>query len=186
MVSPIGPGRLTVIPISEAVARAASLNNHIHDEVESLIVPEPRRLLTLIRSFLLRNEQEDQTNQPESILKFTTSKSSTAQINLGPSIDNGDHEEGYFHFDSGARLSFGITLKEESRDWRLLAFRFHLAYPDGHSPLFIRFDLNSDESRDPLMEPRCHIHVGNNNLRIPGRVMSPLDILDRIFYVLAV
>jgi hypothetical protein len=63
-------------------------------------------------------------------------------------------------------------------------FRYHYQLPAAHAPAYFRFDLNNAAHTDPLMEPRCHLHPGLENVRIPMAVHSPFEILDRIFFVL--
>jgi hypothetical protein len=121
-------------------------------------------------------------NNPFQLLKPYRS-SGFAQIDLGPTIDKGPTAD-HFRFDSGARLCFGLTLREVERGSQIIAFRYHYQFPDGHSSKFLRFDLNDEPKPDPLAEPRCHLHPGINDVRIPFSVHHPIDILDRIFFVL--
>jgi hypothetical protein len=90
----------------------------------------------------------------------------------------------HFHFDSGARLSFGLTLRGVDRGSQIVSFRYHFVFPDGRSPQFLRFDLNDAPRTDPLAEPRCHLHPGLKDVRLPFPLHNPIEILDRIFFVL--
>lgn len=98
-------------------------------------------------------------------------------------IDKGLTPE-HFHFDSGARLSFGLTLREVDGRSEVVSFRYHYVLPDGQSPQYLRFDLNKAPHADPLAEPRCHLHPGIDDVRIPFSLHNPMEILDRIFFVL--
>jgi hypothetical protein len=122
------------------------------------------------------------TNNPWNSLKFREVTNGVWLITLGPTIDKGltlDH----FKFDSGARLSFGLTLREHEHSTRLVSFRFQYQLPDGTSPNFLRFDLNPAAHENPLTEPLCHLHPGLEDVRLPLSLHDPLEILDRIFFV---
>ena len=121
-------------------------------------------------------------NNPYKLLKYHPSED-VAEIEIGPRIDKGSTPE-HFHFDSGARLSFGLTLREVNGGSQVVSFRYHYALPEGQSPQYLRFDLNDAPQADPLAEPRCHIHPGIDDARLPFAVHHPLEILDRIFFVL--
>jgi hypothetical protein len=124
----------------------------------------------------------DTRNNPIQLLKFTESNG-VASIDLGPGIDKGPTSQ-HFHFDSGARLSFGLTLRERDRGAQLVSFRYHYQLPAAQSPEYIRFDLNEAQHDDPLLEPRCHLHPGLESVRIPISLHDPFEVLDRIFFVL--
>ena len=121
-------------------------------------------------------------NNPFQLLKLYPS-SGFAQIDLGPTIDKGSTAD-HFRFDSGARLCFGLTLREVERGSQIIASRYHYRLPDGHSSKFLRFDLSDEPHLDPLVEPRCHLHPGIADVRIPFSIHHPIEVLDRIFFVL--
>ena len=96
-----------------------------------------------LRDYLGNQAQELRTyNNVYALLKIATSPGDLASITLGPLIEKGPTAE-HFHFDSGARLSFSITLRDSGGGSSLVAFRFHMQLPHGSSPEFLRFDLNS-------------------------------------------
>jgi hypothetical protein len=69
----------------------------------------PRTLFSEIRAYLDRRSDEiHKKNEPHRLLRLFNANGS-ADITLGPMIDKGATLE-HFHFDSGARLSFGLTL----------------------------------------------------------------------------
>ena len=57
-----------------------------------------------------------------------------------PQIDRGSTSQ-HFHLDSGARLSFGLTLREVERGSQVVSYRYQFVFPDGQSPQYLRFDL---------------------------------------------
>lgn len=81
----------------------------------------------------------------------------------------------------GAWLHFTLTL-ECSRAGKkveaLWAYDFELVFPDGHSPAFVRFDLNEPDHPNEVREIRSHMHPGNDDLLLPAPVMSPEELLD--------
>ena len=168
--------------LEDAQNRAIALNLEIDQEADAHQLDEPGMFLTHIRSLLLSNEQQEVINNIHTLLKKTENRD-MVYIVLGPQIDKGP-SDGHFKFDTGARLSFGITLRRQRKKAALHSYRFHYAFPDGHSPAFIRFDLSPKGDRAHLEESRCHIHPGLSKTRIPSRVLSPIEVLDRVFYVL--
>jgi hypothetical protein len=167
---------------SSAADIATRLDLVINAEVIEHVLEEPVRFLTRIRAFLMKFEQENESNNPISLVKYTQNRD-VAEIVLGPQIDKGPSDD-HFKFDSGARLSFGISLRRNRQHSHLVAYRFHFVFKDGHSPPYIRFDLNYSGGRSTLEESRSHLHPGLDDTRLPARVLSPLEVLDRIFLVL--
>ena len=57
----------------------------------------------------------------------------------------------------------------------LLAYNFELRLPKVAGAEFVRFDLNPpwETDRD---EMRCHLHPGDEGLRAPSPLMSPLEL----------
>lgn len=167
----------------KAIKRAEKLKSAMDKEASAQVFGSTQQFLTEIRAFLQGNEQQEQANNVIALLRSTENNDLFA-IELGPQIDKVATDK-HYRFDSGARLSFGITLRKTSRKkTSLLTYRFHYVFKDGHSPSFIRFDLNSDSKDSTLEEARCHIHPGLKDTRLPARVLSPIEVLDRIFFVL--
>ena len=166
-----------------ALLRAVALDDKTHNEIEELVFPSPRRLFSEIRAYLYRRSEEmDTRNNPYALLRLDQGNS-RALIVLGPEFDKGSTPE-HFHFDSGARLSFGLALREYDRGWQLASFRYHYEFGATRSPQYFRFDLNEARHEDPLAEPRCHLHPGMEDVRLPFPLHDPFEILDRIFFVL--
>lgn len=162
---------------------AEALDLKTDRELAGLQLGPPHKVLSQIRAYLLRRSEEMKTkNNPIQLLRFHAADE-FAQIDLGPSFDKGSTPQ-HFHFDSGARLSFGLTLREAERGSQVVSFRYHYTFPDGRPTQFLRLDLNDRPHPDPLAEPRCHLHPGIDDVRIPFSVHNPIEILDRIFFVL--
>jgi len=161
---------------------AEALDTKTDSELGGLRLGTPSQVLTQIRAYLQRrSDTMNVRNNPIQLLKLYRSNG-FAQIDLGPSIDKGPTPD-HFRFDSGARLSFGITLRDVERGSQVVAFRYHYEFRDGQLPRYLRFDLNEEPHSDPLREPRCHLHPGIDDVRIPFSVHNPIEILDRIFFV---
>jgi len=176
------PWRFSVT-VERARKLAVTLDSKTDRELRELSLDPPHKVLSQIRAYLLRRSEEMQTrNNPIQLLRFY-SENDCAQIDLGPTVDKGPTPE-HFHFDSGARLSFGLSLREVGGRSLVMSFRYHYVLPDGQSPGYLRFDLNVAPPPDPLAEPRCHLHPGIDDVRIPFSVHNPIEILDRIFFVL--
>lgn len=162
---------------------AEALDLKTDRELDGLQLGPPHKVMSQIRGYLLRRSEEIKTkNNPIQLLRFHAADE-FAQIDLGPSFDKGSTPQ-HFHFDSGARLSFGLTLREVGRGSQVVSYRYQFVFPDAQSPQYLRFDLNEAPHADPLAEPRCHLHPGIDEVRIPFSVHNPIEILDRIFFVL--
>ncbi len=167
----------------DALKRAVELDNRTHAALTCTPFPAPKDLFRKIRTYLIRRSNEvDAKNNPVKLLRFTENNGVTS-VALGPQIDKGSTQE-HFHFDSGARLSFGLTLREHDGGSQLVSYRFHYHRSKERSLEYFRFDLNPAAHEDPLSEPRCHLHPGVDDVRIPFSLHDPLEILDRIFFVL--
>jgi len=100
----------------------------------------------------------------------------------GATFDKGQSDDAFFIRSDGSRLSFAVSVAyQRASEPVIVAYRFHLRFPSNSSPAFIRVDLN-DESREPLMEPRSHLHPGSDRIRLPLPMMTPLEILERLLY----
>lgn len=80
-------------------------------------------------------------------------------------------------FSSDARLEFRIQFEATQRGWLMRRFQFHLHLEPGRRINMVRIHLNADASHDPLVVPRCHMHVGNGEPHIPFPIMDPRLIL---------
>jgi hypothetical protein len=141
-------------------------------------------LLARIRGYLLKQDRRIGTRHNlQEIVAYDKPTEDTFQIFLGPTIDKGN-DGTFFTFPSGARLSFSIALRKDQKGWELLSYRFQFSFPDNHSPEFIRIDLRSKSHSDPLAEPLAHIHPGMHSVRLPSPPLTPIEVLDRVFFVL--
>ena len=100
----------------------------------------------------------------------------------GENFDDGQAGE-FLRLSDGSRLSFSFTAEYAGQARGLTSYRFHLRRPAGSHPAFLRFDLNSERAaHEPLEEPRCHIHPGNDDIRIQCPILSPAEILHKLLY----
>ena len=100
----------------------------------------------------------------------------------GATFDKGQDGSEFFYRRDGARISFVVIVMYANGTLALLAYRFHLQFPAGINPAYVRFDLNPEPSDDALLEPRCHIHAGAEMLRVAAPLMGPVEILDKLLY----
>ena len=170
--------------LERARSRAETLDSGTQKEIGERMLAPPRVVFSEIRAYLYRRCEKMRTkNDPYDLLKLVPESNGVASIELGPTIDKGPTPE-HLHFESGARLSFGLTLREVDRGSQLVAFRYHYQLPAKSSPEYLRFDLNEGPHTDSLVEPRGHLHPGLEDVRIPISLHDPFEILDRIFFVL--
>ncbi len=165
-----------------ALPRAGELEARIERQVAEVVLPSFRQVLTSIRVYLLNHNVE--TGNRNNVHKFLREKrvGDAALISFGPEFDKGPTES-HYKLSSKIRLSFGITLREVNGGCKLISYRFHLHLGAARGPSFLRFDLNKGAHPNPLAEPRSHVHPGRDDIRLPFPVLRPLELLDRIFYV---
>ena len=177
-----GRSGLSLLP--DARVRAALLDNELQAQLDRTLLDAPIGVFIRLRTYLLKQAQETQTwNDVYRQLRLASDQGGLVLINLGPSVDQGSSPD-HFHFDSGARLSFGITLREARSGSSLVAYRFHFHLPAERLPEFLRFDLNPQVHDNPLGEPRCHLHPGLEPVRLPLPALDPFEVLDRVFFVI--
>jgi hypothetical protein len=171
---------VTLIETARKLARHRDAG--IHNEAVGIALNSVNSFFINLRAYLQKqNDRLGTRNNIYGILKRGASQGGSV-FSLGPQIDKFD-TPGHFHFPSGARLSFGIALKN-GEGCSLISYRFHYHLAEGSSPAFVRFDLNPESHIDPLSEPKCHVHPGRDDIRIPIPALAPLEVLDRIFFVL--
>ena len=84
-------------------------------------------------------------------------------------------------FSSGSRLDFKISMKKQRAGWRITGFNFHLHLPAERKIGMVRVHLNVERARDPLVVPRCHMHIdGGKRAHVPFPIMSPRLILQLV------
>jgi hypothetical protein len=163
---------------------AKALEKRTSEDLENIEVPPPRGYFRDIRSYLQRVTDSGRTENGVRVLSYLDRENGDAQIEAGPTIFRAPCN-GCILFRSGARLSFGITMRLDGSRTRLLSYRFYLHLPVTSGLRFVRIDLNSSRvSDDPLHMPRSHIHPGFEGIHIPFPVMQPLEVLDRIVHVI--
>jgi hypothetical protein len=166
----------------DARRRAAELDEKLVIGSQTLILPAPKTLFFQIRRYLEEQGRRHSVVNAGNLVRFEPEQD-TAAIELGPQIDKGPTAQ-HFSFRSGARLTFGVTVRKLEEGAGLLSYRFYLRLPERCPLTFLRFDLNAKPHEDPLREPRCHIHLGLEHVRVPSLVLSPLEVLDRLFFVI--
>ena len=155
----------------------------MHSRLNDFRMSQPKHVLTEIRAYLLAQKDAGHPgNRVEADLKLKISDG-RALITLGPTIDRGP-DPTHFYFNSGARLSFGITIKAEGSDTRLLSYRFDYRNDQSIRLPVVRFELRESPHDAPLLEPRAHFHPGIETVRLPMQLLNPLEILDLLFFVL--
>jgi hypothetical protein len=145
-------------------------------------------LITGIRVLLLEaSDDETLASPPHEILRMLTNQRcgrnpEVVMVWCGETFDDGQAGE-FLRLSNGSRLSFSFTAEYARQARRLTSYRFHLRRPDGSHPAFLRFDLNGEHAtHEPLDEPRCHFHPGNNDVRIQCPILSPAEILQKCLY----
>ena len=76
-------------------------------------------------------------------------------------------------FASESILDFNIRMKKLQTGWLITQFKFHLHLPRGRKVSMVRVHLNVERTRDALVIPRCHLHIGGCKAHVPFPIMSP-------------
>ncbi len=172
--------------LAKANARAVQRDQRLAATIVQVQVGQTTHLFKEMRAYLARMvddaDRQCGKNHPSGLLKLNEQRRSGV-IDLGPQIDKGP-AAGHFNFDSGARLSFGITVTHDGTSRRLLSHRFHLVLPPGKPWKICRFETSDRDHPEPLGHARCHVHAGIEDLRLPSPALSPFEILDYIFFVI--
>ena len=167
-------------PLSAAKAQDARTSA----ELLRLGLPEPGEYVTDIRFYLQRMTDRGRTLNGARLVAIQDAGNGTSLIEAGPTVFKEPCEQCIL-FRSGAKLSFGVTLRSDTRRSTMLAYRFHLQLLPASGLKFVRIDLNTaSDVRNGLDQPRSHIHPGFEGIHIPFPLMSPLEVLDRIFRVI--
>jgi len=170
--------------LAKAEERAIQRDALIVKLIEDTDLPKPAAVLTQLRAYLIhqRDVCDHPGNHIEGELKMLKADGKS-MLNFGPTIDRGDPTPGHFIFKSGARLSCGITLRQEGAAAQLVSYRFDYRLNEQSEHTVLRFDLIRDRHPSALKEPRVHVHLGTDKLRVPTMLISPFEVLDYLFYV---
>jgi hypothetical protein len=132
--------------------------------LDALDLDPPDRLLRQMRAYLA--EQEDHRRIKRSVEKA---------VQLSRQADDIEQLDcPRVEFTAGSSLDFKVKMKRQGAGWRMTQFQFHLHLPPGGSVDMVRIHLNVGRTRDPLVVPRCHLHIGDGRrAHVPFPIMSP-------------
>ncbi len=108
-------------------AQAQDFEQRTKAHVGSIEIPSASQLIHQVRWYLQNMTNKGRTKSGVHMLKQKVNQYGDTQIEAGPTF----HKQGAKDcvvFQSGAELSFGITIHEEDRKSSLLAYRFHLSF----------------------------------------------------------
>jgi len=163
----------------DALRRAQARDHRLSQLHSSIQLESPKRVWQQIRAYLIARQDDGHPGSDLYKIKLADSTDETL-INLGPTIDKGIID-GHFILKSGARLSFGLTLRSEARQYStIVAYRFDYRI----DTTVHRFDLNKGPHNNPLREPRGHLHPGSDHIRVPTPPLDPIEILDILFFAI--
>jgi hypothetical protein len=167
----------------------------LQDRLHAALIPAPPRtkndLRANIRALLIGASDEgalsSRLHEILSLLNYSVETNQTrtyVSLSCGESMDKGQAGGSFLLKPDGSRLSFALTVVFDGHGpGALVAYRFHLQFPDGSVPPFLRFDLNHEPAaHEPLHEPRYHIHPGSNEIRVQIPPMTPAQVLHKLIY----
>ena len=132
--------------------------------LDALDLEPPDRLLRQLRAYLA--DQEDHGR-----IKHLEEKSVHLEYQTDGIQELDCHA---VRFASGSTLDFKVRMKKRQTGWRITQFMFHLHLPNARTISMVRIHLNTQRTRDPLVVPRCHLHIGGGRrAHVPFPIMSP-------------
>lgn len=152
---------------------------------------EPYEFVAEIRRCLIDGINSDViVTAPKTVLELLKHESNvgadgnaTVTVFGGATFDKGVDTGEFFVRRDGARISFTVTAAyPDAAQPAWHSYRFHLSFAEGGNPRYLRIDLNRPGGGNALLEPRSHVHVGAENLRVPVPIMSPTEILEKLIY----
>ena len=179
--------------VDDALRSARELQDQLH----ATLIPAPPRtpndLRANIRALLTDASDEGALSSPIhdifGLLNYSVVTDQTRKyvsLSCGESTDKGQAAGSFLHKPDGSRLSFAVTVVFDGHGpGALVAYRFHLQFPEGSAPRFLRFDLNESAAHEPLHEPRYHIHPGSDQIRAQIPPMAPAQVLHKLIYGVA-
>jgi hypothetical protein len=163
-------------------AAAKSFDEKLAASLEAIQLPPAHEYFRRLQSYLQRRTDERKIKGFAHLLTHTIDENDLMEVFAGPTIYRPGRP--CLEFSSGAKLSFAFTLRRQGEGSRLVSYRFDLRLPEKSGLKFMRIDLNGpNRGNDPLHVPRSHLHPGFPHIHIPFPVMTPLEVLDRIFFV---
>lgn len=175
---------------NHALARARELEHRLC----AAAIPLPRTAVDVweqLKAGLLRGARDERVLTPARQIGEMVKLKPEGELRKNPSfaILGGQKdftrlsEDGWFKRNDGGLFNFTVTLIEHSgRGLELLAYDFELRLPEGTSPRFVRFDLNTPWHENSQAGLRSHFHPGHDDLQAPSGMMAPLELLDLFIY----
>ena len=132
--------------------------------LDELDLDPPGFLLRQMRAFLADREDHGR-------IKHFAEKS----VQLSQQVDGIEELECHaVQFASGSSLDFNIRMKKQQTGWRITDFEFNLHLPRARKLNMVCVHLNVSRTRDALVVPRCHLHIGGGkSAHVPFPIMSP-------------
>jgi hypothetical protein len=132
--------------------------------LDDLDLEPPDRLLRQLRAYLADQEDYARIKQFEEKSVHLVQEADGIQELACDTV----------RFASGSMLDFKVRMEKHQTGWRIVQFMFHLRLPTTRMIGMVRIHLNTHRTRDPLIVPRCHIHIGDGKrAHVPFPIMSP-------------
>jgi hypothetical protein len=146
----------------EMLSMARQRESASEANVANMWLEHPSRLRIQLRSDLARQSDLRRLKRSDDRVVNLNPPANSLQQLVCPGVE----------FLSDSRLNFKIEMEELQQGWILKRFQFHL-HLLGRSIRMVRIHLNQQAGYDPLMIPRCHLHIGDSKAHIPFPIMSP-------------
>lgn len=72
-----------------------------------------------------------------------------------------------------------FTLRLSKGEWVIVAYSFQIdrSDPPAGAPSYIRYDYTETAHADAVKEPWSHLTPGDDNIRVPAPVLSPIELV---------
>ena len=150
---------------------------------------KPSELLLALKRTLRDGYATDLLSSPDSILEKWVQLDPKVHPNAPGPPANGPHEivggvkssrdprDAHLKRNDGAWIHFKITVNWDGKEEvQLVSYDFEIVFPAGHTPPWLRIDLNEPGHDNEGL--RSHVHPGNDDLMAPAPMMAPEEILD--------
>ncbi|MDP2999841.1 MAG: hypothetical protein Q8N47_20300 [Bryobacterales bacterium] len=151
----------------ELLQLARERETETQDALARMLLDPPHILGRQLRDYLSRQVDRGRIRHAnEKVLQLNTLPDSLSKLACSG-----------LAFSSGARLKFEIQIQKDQRGCFLRQFQFRLHSPNRPAVEMVRIELEPETQRDPLVVPRCHLHIGGRAAHVPFPIMHPVLIL---------
>jgi len=158
------------VSLDDELVELARLNDSTTQASLDNLPLDPAHLLRNLRYYLSRQSDYRHIKRlREKAVELTTVESGAQEMECSA-----------VEFTSGSTLTFKIRLEQDRIGWVVKQFQFHVKLAQPRRVKMVRIHLNPVAARDPLVVPRCHLHIDNSRPHVPFPILNPRLILHLV------